>query len=179
MLLTLSGMPHGEVIPLRGGDRDTGPRHLTNPAVPDQLILSQSLPALGTVLPETLGKSSQHWTRLCPSTVCDGDFPAVAGFCAPAGSQRPAAAATLQRLCHPHRRSSALSCPQEPFPASQELSLQAAGSPASPCAPWTEESPHPLPLTVRTSVSSAYTGRSEMARKSQLWLTHQAELRVS
>lgn len=179
MLLTLSGIPHGEVIPLRGGDRDTGPRHLTNPAVPDQLILSQSLPALGTVLPETLGKSSQRWTRLCPSTVCDGDFPAVAGFCAPAGSQRPAAAATLQRLCHPHRRSSALSCPQEPFPASQELSLQAAGSPASPCAPWTEESPHPLPLTVRTSVSSACTGRSEMARKSQLWLIHQAELRVS
>lgn len=150
MLLTPSEIPHGEVIPLRGGGRDTGPRYLTNPAVPDQLSLSQSVPALGTALPETLGKSSQRWTRLYPSTVCSGDFPAVAGLCGPAGSQRPAAAATLQRLCHPHRRSSALSCPQEPFPASQELSLQATGSPATPCAPWTEGSPHPLPLTIKT-----------------------------
>lgn len=133
MLLTLSEIPHGEVIPLRGGGRDTGPHHLTNPAVPDQLILSQGLPALGTALPETLGKSSQRWTRLCPSTVCDGGFPAVAGLCGPAGSQQPAAAATLQSLCHPHRRSSALSCPQEPF------------RPARSC-PYKPRAAQPLPV---------------------------------
>lgn len=131
MLLTLREAPHGEVI--GSGSRLRSPP--LGPTSPTRPTNAQSLPALGKALLRPWASPLCAGPQLCPSTVRDRDFPAVTGLCGPAGSQQPAAAATLQRPCYPCVKSSALSRLREPFPAQPgSWPCRVAGSLVTSCA---------------------------------------------